>query len=93
MLPLILTVIHGIMEYVKHVPIDIGSMLMESANMLQINVILGITLMDYVRVVMLDMILLMVLAKFLLKIFKDLLIKDVKLGIKEFVSNVHLDGL
>ena len=42
---------------------------------------------------MLDMILLMVLARFLLKIFKDLLIKDVKLGIKEFVLSVLLDGL
>ena len=42
---------------------------------------------------MLDMILLMVLARYLLKIFKDLLIKDVKLGIKEFVLSVLLDGL
>ena len=48
MLPPTLTVTHGIMEYVKHVLIDIGLMLMEFVNMLQINVILGITLMDYV---------------------------------------------
>ena len=92
MLLLILTVRLGTMEYVKPVLTEHILMLMEFVNKLLINVILGIMLMDYVLVAMLAMTLSMESVNFLLQILKDLLIKDVKLGIKVYVLNVLLDG-
>ena len=91
-LPPILIVIHGIMEFVKLVLKEATSMQMEFAKMLQINVTLGIMLMDSVFLAMLVMTSSMELVKSHLKILKDLLTKDVKLGIKEFVLNALLDG-
>ena len=83
---------HGTMEFVRNVLSDTGLMLMEFAKPLPINAIPGIMLMDFVSVAIKDMILLMEFVSFLPQILKDLLILDVKLGIREFALNAHPDG-
>ena len=83
---------HGTMEFARNVPSDIGLMPMEFARLLLINAIPGIMLMDFVSVAIKDMILLMEFVSFLPQILKDLLILDVKLGIREFALSARPDG-
>ena len=92
MLPPTLTATPGTMEFVKPVPKEVTSTLTEFAKMLLTNVILGTMLMVSASAAIKDMTLLMELVNCHLKIMKDPLIKDAKLGIKEFVFNVLLDG-
>ena len=83
---------YGTMEFARNVPSDIGLMPMEFARLLLINAIPGIMLMDFASVAIKDMILLMEFVSFLPQILKDLLILDVKLGIREFALSAHPDG-